>query len=388
MFSPFSAHGEVENRGLLVAQLGKPSSLSSRRRILKIVDTAKACKLNTIFIQVYRGNQAWFLSQTADSKPYRECLRGVGSDPLELLIKEAHAQGIKVYAWMNLLSLSENSQASIIKKYGTDILTRNLNEKKTLKDYKIDNQYFLEPGDLNVRRELSQLVEELIQTHPDMDGILFDYIRYPDTKPDYGYTLINMSRFKSAHPGVKIDKESPVWKNWKREQVNDLLKLLVERARALRPGIQAAATACAPYVRAYYEAYQDWPSWVNTNLVDFVLLMSYPANVKDFSQDVQEAKGKVKDTKKLLIALPAYKLKNSPEIFSREFQEAKRSKTGGYAVFHYDSLLESPALADTLKNNSGDQPVAPTRPLAFRRGDRGEASVCTIDGSTQGDIIK
>ena len=345
---PVIAHCEVETRGLLVAQLGKTSVLSSRNRILKIVDTAKACRLNTIFIQVYRANKAWFLSKTADSKPYRECLKGAGSDPLELLITEAHAQGIKVYVWMNLLSLSENSQALILKKYSTGILTRNLTDKKSLKDYKIDNQYFLEPGDLNVRRELSQLVEELIVTHSDVDGILFDYIRYPDTKPDYGYTQANMSRFKIAHPEAKAGKESPAWESWKREQVNGLLKILVEKARAMHPGIQVAATGCAPYVRAYYEAYQDWPSWINGNLVDFVMLMSYPANLPDFNKDITEAEGKVKDIKKLCIALPAYKLKNSPEIFSREFQAAKSSGAGGYAVFHYDSLIESPALAKAL----------------------------------------
>jgi len=348
---PFAAHCEMEYRGLLVAQLDNPSVLSSRSRILKVISTAKTCGLNTLFVQVYRANKSWINFKSADSSQYQKCLKGVGSDPLEFLIKEAHSRGIKVYAWLNLLSLANNPQALILKKYGTDILTRNLQEKKTLKDYKIGDQYFLEPGDINVRRELSQLVEELIQAHPGMDGILFDYIRYPDTKPDYGYTQNNIARFKNAHPGVKIEKESPVWKSWKREQVTGLLTLLVEKARALRPGIQVAATGCAPYVRAYYEAYQDWPAWVNSNLVDFVLLMSYPANISDFDKDLQEAKSKVKDGRKLLFALPAYKLKTSPEVFSSEFKTAKSSRSGGYAVFHYDSLIESPAVADILKKD-------------------------------------
>ena len=348
---PAIARCEVENRCLLVAQLDDPSVLASRGGISKIIATAKQCRLNTIFIQVYRGNHAWFDSKTTDTKFYKECLKGVGSDPLELLIKQAHTQKIKVYAWLNLLSVGNNPQAMILKKYGTNVLTRNLDNKRTIKDYKIGDQYFLEPGDPTVRRELSQLVGELITTHPEMDGILFDYVRYPDTKPDYGYTAANISRFKSAHPGAKINKDSLEWQNWKREQVDGLLKLLIEKAHAMRPDILVAATGCAPYVRAYYEAFQDWPAWADSGLVDFVLLMSYPANLPDFRKDVREAKGKVKDAKKIFLALPAYKLKKFPKMFYSQLEEAKRSETGGYAVFHYDSLIESPALADTLTDH-------------------------------------
>jgi len=345
---PASAHCEIENRCLLVAQLDDPSVLASRNGIAKIIATAKKCKLNTLFIQVYRGNHAWFESKTGDCNHYQECLKGVGSDPLALLTKQAHLQNIKVYAWLNLLSIGNNPQALILKKHGNNILTRNRGLKVTTKDYKIGDQYFLEPGDPTVRRELSQLVEELTTTHSDLDGILFDYIRYPDTKPDYGYTPSNIARFKTAHPGIKADKDSPAWQNWKREQVNGLLELLSEKARSVHPGIAIAATGCAPYTRAYYEAFQDWPSWANSNIVDFVLLMSYPATLPDFAKDVKDAKAKVKDIKKLCIALPAYKLKKSPEIFFQQLAEAKRSGAGGYAVFHYDSLIECPDLTKPL----------------------------------------
>ncbi|EFK97631.1 hypothetical protein LDC_0318 [sediment metagenome] len=88
-----------------------------------------------------------------------------------------------------------------------------------------------------------------------------------------------------------------------------MLALLTKTARAINPAITIAATACAPYTRAYYEAFQDWPQWANSRLVDFILLMSYPANLQDFNQDIRNAKSKVTDLQRLSIALPAYKLK-------------------------------------------------------------------------------
>jgi len=342
---------ETQKVCLLVAQLQDPAVLSSRNEISKLVNLAKGFGAGAIFMQVYYANQAWFPSGAADAGPYNSCFKNLSEDPLGLLIRQSHAKGIKVYAWFNLLSLNNNNGAFILKKYGTDVLTRNLKEKKRLEDYKIDNQYFLEPGDLGVRKELIFLLEELLRAYPDLDGILLDYIRYPDANPDYGYTKMNIERFKRATGSRKIEKESLIWKDWKRKQVNELLTLLVKRARSLRPEIQIGATGCAPYVRAYYEAYQDWPSWVHGGLVDFVFLMSYPQDAQEFSKNVQEAKKIAQDFKKVYIGVPAYKLVRSPGVFMRELQIAKLSGAGGYGIFHYGSLLENPYLINILSDS-------------------------------------
>jgi uncharacterized lipoprotein YddW (UPF0748 family) len=342
---------EAQQSGLLVAQLQEPSVLSSRREIFRLVNLAKETGTGIIFIQVFRAHRAWFASKIADSSPYAFCFRSLSEDPLRLLIKQAHTKGIKVCAWMNLLSLSTNKDAFILKKYGSGILTTNRKKKDTIKDYQIDHQYFLEPGDLRVRKELASLVEEVLLDYPDLDGILFDYIRYPDVNPDYGYTEVNIERFKKATGLKRIEKDNLAWQDWKREQVNELLRQLVARARALRPHIQIGATGCAPYVRAYQEAFQNWPEWVNEGMVDFVFLMSYPANEQDFRKDIQEAKKRVGDFKKVYIGVPAYKLMYSPQIFKREFQIVQSSGSGGYGIFHYDSLLESRDLINILTGN-------------------------------------
>ena len=167
-------------------------------------------------MQIYHGGQAWFPSKVADAGPYERCRKALGEDPLALIIRQAHAQGIQVHAWLNLMSLGQNTNANFLKKYGTDILTRNLKEKNKLEDFKIDNQYYLEPGDLRVRDDLAKTVQEILRAYPDLDGIQFDYIRYCDAHPHYGYTKANMERFKKETGLKTIDEESPVWKAWKR----------------------------------------------------------------------------------------------------------------------------------------------------------------------------
>jgi len=336
------------SRGLFVSLIQNPPTLSSREAIGELIRFAKKAKIKILFVQIYRANQAWFPSKVGDPAPYEAALKTLGEDPFAFLIKEAHGAGIEVHAWLNMLSLSANEEAPLLKKYGPDILTRNLEGKKTLADYKIDSQYFLEPGDTRVRKELVAVVEEIVRTYPQLDGIQFDYIRYPDSHPRYGYTLVNMNRFKSSTGLKKIKEGSRAWSDWKRAQVTELLKLLVKKARAVRPHIQVSATGCMSYARALHEAFQDWPSWVNGGLVDFVTVMNYSADPSEYARWNAVAISKVTAPEKLYIGTPAYKLVKTPEVFKTEWRSCEASGAALCAVFHYGSLLENVALEKPL----------------------------------------
>ncbi len=341
----------LARRGLFVSLIQNPPTLSGREAIMELIHFAKKAKIKILFVQIYRANQAWFPSKVGDTTLYEAALKTLGEDPFAFLVRSAHDAGIEVHAWLNILSLSANEDAPLLKKYGPGILTRNLEEKKELADYKIDSQYFLEPGDTRVRKELVAMVEEIVRAYPALDGVQFDYIRYPDKHPRYGYTRINMDRFKRSTGLATIKEGSRAWNDWKRAQVTELLKLLVEKARALRPTLQVSATGCMSYARALYEAFQDWPSWINTGLVDFVTVMNYSPDPAEYERWSKVAKSKVLDPKQLYLGVGAYKLVRSPEIFEKEFRFCEESGGGLCAIFHYGSLLENPVLADALLKN-------------------------------------
>ncbi len=334
--------------GLFVTVLQEPTVLSSREEIARLIDFATKARIKILFIQIYRANQAWFPSTVADPAPYKACLKNLSEDPFQLLINEAHAAGIEVHAWLNMLSLGANKDARILKKYGTDILTKNLKDKKSLEDYKIDDQYFLEPGDLRVRKELANMVGEILRAYPGLDGILYDYIRYPDKNPAYGYTKMNVGRFKKATGLKKVEDDSLIWKDWKRAQVTEVLRQLVEKARSIRPDIQVSATGCAPYSRAYHEAFQDWPSWIRNRLVDSVTVMSYTPDASEFEKYILDVKSRAVDFKKINIAIGAYELGRSPKTFEQQFQICKKAGTSTCTIFHYGSLVQYPALSDLV----------------------------------------
>lgn len=339
---------ENSSSGLLVSVIQQPFVFSSREAMTDLVDFAQRAHIKNLYIQIYRSNIAWFPSKITDASPYETFVKKLSEDPLSFLIEKAHAAGIKVYAWLNMLTLNENKKATILKKYGPEILTRNLKPKKKLEDYKIDDQYFLEPGDPRVREELINIVEEIVRTYPKLDGLLFDYIRYPDPTANFGYTPINMKRFKKATGLKTVERKSDAWKNWKRTQVTEFLEMLIKRAHAIRPELHIAATGCMPYARAYAEAFQDWPMWLDRGLVEFVVMMNYSPDPKEFKEWTVEIKPKITDFSKVKIGVGAYKLMRLPQDFKEEWETCSALGAGECVVFHYGSLQESPGLKKVL----------------------------------------
>jgi uncharacterized lipoprotein YddW (UPF0748 family) len=339
---------ELPQREMFVSVIEKPQVLSNRDEISKLVSFAKATHIRVLYIQIYRANQTWFASTIGDSTPYKTALKSVGEDPLALLIKKAHAHGIEVHAWLNLLSLAKNTDAPLLKKYGPGILTKSADTKKTLEDYKIDEQYFLEPGDLRIHQELVNLVTEILSAYPKLDGIQFDYIRYPDTHPVYGYTKNNTERFKMTTGASRITDDDPAWKKWKRDQVTALLKKLIRKARSIKPGIHLSTTGCMGYIRAYEEAFQDWPSWVNAGLVEYVTIMSYPDSTPEFVKNITDAKKRVHDFSKVHVGIGVYKLLQDPESFAQQLSLCQGSQSGACVFFYYSNLAQTPALKEII----------------------------------------
>lgn len=336
-------------RQLFVSVIQIPQTLTSPEAVRNLIAYAREADVKTLFVQLYRGDQAWFPSKLADDSPYRAILEKNGEDTFALLLREAKASGIQVHAWLNVLSLSTNRGAPILKKYGLSVLTRKPGpEKKKIEDYLIDNQYFLEPSDSRVREYLLGLIEEVIRTYPQLDGLQVDYIRYPDSEPFYGYTEENLAAFRAASGIQEVSESTPGWKDWRRARVTELVEALSRRIRELKPGIVFSTTGCAPYSRAYHEAFQDWAFWIEKGLVDFVTMMSYPIDPLDLEENLMGAAARADGLSRVNIGIGAYKMVSKHDIFKKQWEICEASGARGCAVFHYGNFLEDPALAKVL----------------------------------------
>ena len=367
--APVSAEG-AQAKGLWVTCIGDSRVLESRAAIDKAVAFAKKNGFSTIFVQVFRADKAWFDSAIADASPFKENRKKAGTDTLKVLIDAAHEQGIEVHAWINTLTLSANRNAKLLHRAGNRILTKDQHGRAALTDakdkwdeyYQREEQLFLEPGDPTVRDHVIGVVKEIATKYPKLDGIHFDYIRYPAAPPyipgsrfnyvgiSYGYGRENVKRFKAKHkkdPHKLSFAESAIWDDWKREQVTSLIREAAKEARAANPKLQISSAVLAAYDRAYLASYQEWPRWVSEGIVDFVVLMNYSKDTRYVAYMTKAARGLA--GAKVRVGLGAYLLAEKPQILKAQIQDAAATGTG-VVLFDYDSLLGSPELAAAARS--------------------------------------
>ena len=134
-----------------------------------------------------------------------------------------------------------------------------------------------------------------------MDGLEYDYIRYrsgnivrkydkPSEITDFGYTENSIKLFKkqfgySSDDDIKeILQDKSGVKNWikfKKQRITDLLISSKKELHLIRPDlILTAAVFREP--NAIDEIMQDWPLWLDEEIVDYVEPMIYMADTEAF----------------------------------------------------------------------------------------------------------
>ncbi len=121
----------------------------------------------------------------------------------------------------------------------------------------------------------------------DVDGLHFDYIRY--TGEQWGYNPVSVERFNRAHGRSGIPaKDDPAWKQWRRDQVTQLVRKIYVGAAAVRPSIVVSAALITwnngpvrdeewTNSAAYRAVFQDWRGWMEEGILDLAIPMVYYA---------------------------------------------------------------------------------------------------------------
>jgi uncharacterized lipoprotein YddW (UPF0748 family) len=349
-------------KGAWVTVFSKERVLYSQDAVIKLVNLCKSAGINEIYLQVYQSGRAYYDTKIADRTKYEDILQVAGQDPLDLLLREAGKNNIKVFAWVNILSLGQNARADIVNAFGEDIFTAdqylrpsgrsksNESDKYLLRE----DQIFLEPGDQRVAKYLISIVEEIAGRYPLLSGIHLDYLRYPMTVPfmpgarfmnyglSYGYGKANMERFREwtgLEPlkGLKSDKDYAKWDDWRRKQLTSLARRIAKRLKEKSANFLVSAAVIPSAERAYTSMFQDWPYWLEDGILDYVVLMNYTLDNQLFkeitrSSLAQRQKGKV------FVGIGLHLMRDDPEIFLEQYKVVKGLSADGVALFSYDDL--------------------------------------------------
>jgi len=348
--------------------------LENPQRIPALLADAEALGASDLFVQVYRGGRAWFPSALADDAPAAAVRPPGGEDALARLLAGAHARGMRVHAWVNVLSLSRNIQAPLLRDLGRDAVLVD-NRGRSILDYpkqevpQPERRWFrmgtpavwLDPAAPGVARRLAETFAEVLRVYPEFDGLHFDYIRYADAlgtaPPDqpplgFGFGAHARKRFQAETglpaPFGKTQRNAEAFAQWRRDQVTALVARAAARARAVRPGVQISAAVIGDRQRAYQVDLQDWLSWLDAGHLDFAVPLLYTRDDARFHKGLAELAALADGRREIWVGLGSWLFAERPAAAVAQMQDATALPRLGTSLFSWDSLREQPALLRAL----------------------------------------
>ena len=250
--------------------------------LIAILDQHKATGMNAIYFQVRGQCDALYESSI---EPWSYILTGTqgkspGYDPLQFAIEETHKRGMELHAWINPYRAIAN----------TDNLPRFVNSHvvKQHPEWLLaqGKERILNPGLPEVRAYLNDVITDIVKRY-DIDGIHFD---------DYFYMIPSASpRFNDDATYAADPRNFPATTagrdNWRRDNVNILIRDLYETITSLKPWVKFGISPTGIYrsstdpsigsptssfaLQHYSAAYADTKFWLQQQWVDYIAPQLY-----------------------------------------------------------------------------------------------------------------
>ncbi len=347
-----------------------------------IVKTAKETGLNEIYFQVRPSGDALYDSDIFPVSEYISGERGKeadgGFDALGYLLKVAHAEGIKVHAWVNPLRVTVGSAS--YPQVDVNALPENDPARKNpeLCVAYSDGRLYYDPGRPEARELIAAGCKEIVEKYP-VDGIIFDDYFYPS--PVYidigGQQVLadfnDIDTYKTYGNGKDKD-------DWRRENINSMVELCYREIKAVR---EDCLFGIAPFgiwqndngqnggsdtrgMESYSSIYCDSLAFINGGYIDYIapqIYWSFTTSVARYDTLVRWWNAQVANTGvDLLICHGVYRYEDmeDPDCeILRQIQFA-RSELAYRGSIHYGYASiknNTKGLADELKAAYGKRVV-------------------------------
>ncbi len=261
-----------------------PASMRiQQKELIDILDQLKAANFNTVLFQARTRGDVVYHSEI---EPYNSILTGrmggdPGYDPLTFAVSECHKRGMECHAWMVAIPLGNKKH---VESLGKQSVTKRM--KDICVPYK--NEYFLNPGHPATKEYLMKLTREVVSRY-DVDGVHYDYLRYPEYAPRFPDSY----DFKRYGKGRSLDQ-------WRRDNLTDIVRYIYKGVKEIKPWVKVSTCPIGKYRdtkrypsngwNAFYAVYQDPQGWLGEGIQDQIYPMMYfqKNNFYPFALDWQE----------------------------------------------------------------------------------------------------
>ena len=331
-----------------------------RQSIDQMIVFAKENGINNLLVQVRGRGDALYNSKLI---PRSELLKNTSFDPLYYVIKKAHANGIKVHAWMNVYliwsKIQDPTSENHVLNRNPEWIDKNGNEPTTLFNNNNNNMsgegYYLAPHHPEVKQHLLSVFREITALY-DFDGLHLDYVRFHDNEygnnseaKAYFYQSLYEQRKPIFNNGKKDSNQE--WDNYRRASITELVKETKQMLMEVRPDCILSAAVKPNLLIARNRYFQEWDVWLAAGYMDWVMPMNYTPDLRKFADNIDVIYENLpeKYRNRIMMGIALYNQSPLDAVDKIYYSEITRFK--GISLFSYNVIVKQPDYFTKLKHS-------------------------------------
>ncbi|ACB49595.1 unknown [Crocosphaera subtropica ATCC 51142] len=349
----------------------------SEAELAVLFDRMAEAGINTVFMETINASYPIYPSRVApEQNPLTK-----GWDPLKAAVKLAHERNMELHAWVWLFAAANQGHNEVLeqpKDYLGPVLSRHPDWGITDQDgnyFDKGPQFkkaFLDPANPRVQKYLLSLLDEIARNY-DVDGIQFDYIRYPFQQPQnnqtFGYSKSSRYLFKemTGVDPVEITPGHPLWNQWtgfRIRQIDSFVATASTHLKQINPELIISASVF-PIERRdrLFRLQQNWEEWMEQEWVDMIVLMTYALDTGNLEERIKFAFDDSLPGSALVI--PGLRLLKVPDpVTIDQLQFVRNMPISGFSLFAAENLTPSlQRLLSRIQTPNNPQPLPYRQPF-------------------------
>ena len=310
-----------------------------RTVIQNACDNLKDLGINTVYIHAVSYTDAFYRS---DIYPFTTHLGSCDYDPLAVWVKLAHANDLKIEAWVNPMRSILVSETDSLP---DDFIVKQWIRENNERIRQVNDRYYLNPAYQECRDLITSVVKEIARNY-DVDGIHMDDYFYPEgTEDNFDAYVFS----KAQEENEELDRST-----FRINNVRELVKEIHDTVKSAKSDLRYGISPAGNMENNLLFYYADPSQWVKDGTVDYLepqIYWGFEHPVKPYESTLEAWMEITEGTDvQMLPGLAAYKIntadagttewQDNDDILARQTQMAMEKGCDGVVYFDYEALFD------------------------------------------------